>query len=64
MWENVIGISNEQAGTNQGVEALINAPTVSQLTVGTLLVVCVGHTGNCSSVEALINAPTVSACLR
>lgn len=29
MWENVIGISNEQAGTNQGVEALINAPTVS-----------------------------------
>lgn len=29
MWENVIGISNDQAGTNQGVEALINAPTVS-----------------------------------
>lgn len=28
MWENVIGISNEQAGTNQGVEALINAPTI------------------------------------
>lgn len=28
MWENVIGIVNEQAGTNQGVEALINAPTV------------------------------------
>ena len=28
MWENVIGITNEQAGTNTGVEALINAPTV------------------------------------
>lgn len=27
MWENVIGIVNEQAGTNTGVEALINAPT-------------------------------------
>lgn len=31
MWENVIGITNEQAGTNTGVEALINAPTVSQM---------------------------------
>jgi hypothetical protein len=30
MWENVIGITNEQAGTNTGVEALINAPTVSR----------------------------------
>lgn len=28
MWENVIGITNEQAGTNTGVEALINAPTI------------------------------------
>ena len=28
MWENVIGIVNEQAGTNTGVEALINAPTI------------------------------------
>eukprot|EP00887_Chlorella_sp_A99_P003024 scaffold9.g3024.t1 len=28
MWENVIGIVNEQAGTNTRVEALINAPTV------------------------------------
>jgi hypothetical protein len=27
MWENVIGIVNEQAGTNTGVEALIHAPT-------------------------------------
>lgn len=26
MWENVIGISEAQAGTNEGVEALINAP--------------------------------------
>ena len=28
MWENVIGVVNEQAGTNAGVEALINAPTI------------------------------------
>ncbi|PSC67345.1 CAX-interacting 4 [Micractinium conductrix] len=28
MWENVIGITNDQAGTNTGVEALINAPTI------------------------------------
>ena len=26
MWENVIGVVNEHAGANQGVEALINAP--------------------------------------
>lgn len=30
MWENVIGIVNEERGTNAGVEALINAPTVGQ----------------------------------
>jgi hypothetical protein len=28
MWENVIGITEQQAGTNTGVEALINAPTI------------------------------------
>lgn len=28
MWENVIGMTNEQAGSNAGVEALINAPTI------------------------------------
>lgn len=27
MWENVIGVVNEQAGSNAGVEALIRAPT-------------------------------------
>ena len=28
MWENVIGIDNEQAGSNAAVEGLINAPTI------------------------------------
>lgn len=28
MWENVIGVTHEMQGTNQGVEALINAPTI------------------------------------
>jgi len=30
MWENVIGVVNEERGANAGVEALINAPQVGQ----------------------------------